>query len=212
MGFKMSKYTRFFSIAGIMILFLAGCAEQPIGNFERARFIADGAHAYHYVHFRTGKAYLTSTEADRLSAFLQGLKLNGGDDIIVTMSSSGSERLARKRRESLNRAIPIGPARVQIRHSPKFTRGTPQDNTALVKVIRRNQVAVDCKRGGYSASDLTYRGPFPELNCANPSNLARMAADKRDLIQPRKLGPASAEPAAASVRRSRDGAVIRLPL
>ncbi len=198
--------------AGALALLLAGCAEQPIGSFERAQFVASGAQAHHDVRFMSGCTRLAQGEAERLSAFLGELGLRRGDDVIVSMHSTGSDRRDRERRASLRSAIDAGPARVKLSAAPGFSRKDPRKNTALVQVIRHDQVGVDCKDGGYSDSDLAHRMPFPKLNCANPNNLAQMAAEKRDLTRPRALGPARGEPAAGAVRRQRDGEVVFLPL
>ena len=198
--------------AGALALLLAGCAEQPIGSFERAQFVASGAQAHHDVRFMPGCTRLAPGEAERLSAFLGELGLRHGDDIVVNMHSTGSDRRDRERQASLRNAINAGPARVELSAAPGFSRKDPRKNSALVQVVRHDQVGVDGRDGGYSESDLAHRMPFPKLNCANPRNLAQMAADKRDLTRPRALGPARGEPAAGAVRRQRDGEVVFIPL
>lgn len=199
-------------IAGILALLLTACAQQPIGNFERAQFIADGAQAHHDVRFVAGCTSLAQGEAERLAIFLRELNLSRDDDIVVTMGSTGSDRRDHERRANLRYAINPGPARVILRDTPGFSRRTARKNEALIQVIRHDQVRVDCRDGGYSDSDIAHRMPFPALNCANPSNLAQMAADKRDLTSPRQLGPARSEPAASAVQRQREGNVIFTPL
>ena len=198
--------------AGALTLLLAGCAEQPIGNFERAQFVAEGAEAHHDVRFMPGCTRLAPGEAERLSAFLGELGLRRGDDVIVSMRGTGSDRRDRERRASLRSAIDAGPARVELSAATGFSREDPGKNTALVQVFRHEGVGVDCKDGGYSESDLAHRMPFPTFNCANPTNLAQMAAEKRDLTRPRALGPARGEPAAGAIRRQRDGEVVFIPL
>lgn len=197
--------------AGLALL-LAGCGQQPIGSFARAQFIADGGQAHHEVRFTKGCTSLAQGEAPRLAAFLEALELRRGDDIVVSMGSTGSDRRDRERRQNLLRAIHPGPARVLLSARPGFARSDPNHDDALVQVIRHDQVRVDCKAGGYNRIDLSLRMPFPVLNCANPSNLAHMAAEKRDLTSPRQLGPARAEPAASAVRRQRAGEVRTTPL
>lgn len=193
-------------------LVLAGCGQQPIGSFARANFIADGGQAHHDVRFTQGCTSLAQGEAPRLKAFLEALELRRGDDIVVSMGSTGSDRRDRERRNSILSAIEPGPARVLLSPRPGFARRDPRYDAALVQVIRHDQVAVDCKAGGYNRIDRSLRMPFPVMNCANPSNLAHMAAEKRDLTSPRQLGPARAEPASGAVRRQRAGEVRTVPL
>lgn len=199
-------------IWGACALTLAGCGHQPIGSFARANFIADGGQAHHDVRFTTGCTSLASGEAARLKAFLGSLELRRGDDIVVSMGSTGSDRRDRERRENLMSAIDPGPARLLLSARTGFARSDPRHDDALVQVIRHDQVRVDCKAGGYNRIDQSLRMPFPVLNCANPSNLAHMAAEKRDLTSPRQLGPARGEPAASAVRRQRAGEVRTVPL
>jgi type IV pilus biogenesis protein CpaD/CtpE len=199
-------------VSGGLALLLAGCGQQPIGSFARAQFIADGGQAHHDVRFTKGCTSLAQGEAPRLAAFLEALELRRGDDIVVSMGSTGSDRRDRERRQNLLRAIKPGPARVLLSARPGFARLDPRHNAALVQVIRHDQVRVDCKAGGYNRIDRSLRMPFPVLNCANPSNLAHMAAEKRDLTSPRQLGPARSEPAASAVRRQRAGEVRTVPL
>ncbi|MEI4233546.1 hypothetical protein [Roseovarius sp. D22-M7] len=199
-------------LSALMPLLLAGCGEQPIGSFERAQFIADGGQAHHDVRFTRGCTSLARGEAPRLQAFLTALELRRGDDIVVHMGRTGSDRRDRERRHSLLSAIEPGPARVLMSRSAGFSRRDRRHDAALVQVIRHDQVRVDCKSGGYSEADLALRMPFPMLNCANPTNLAYMAAEKRDLTSPRQLGPARGEPAASAIRRQRAGEVRTIPL
>ena len=199
-------------LASITTLILAGCAEQPIGNFESARFVAHGTEARHEVAFMPACTRLAPGEAERLQTFLKHLNLQRGDYIVATLVSTGSEQRDRERRASLRHAIETGPARLEIRTISPHEHTGASWNHALLRIARHDSVAVDCRDGGYSASDLAHRMPFPILNCANPSNLARMAADPRDLTHPRALGSARAEPTASAVRRHREGQVIFAPL
>ena len=191
---------------------LSGCGQQPIGSFERAQLISGAAQAHHDVRFTPGCTRLAPGEATRLAAFIREIGLRRGEDIVVHMGRTGSDRRDRERRENLRRAISPGPARLQLTAQTGFSRQDPRHNVALVQVIRHDRLRVDCKQGGYSKSDLAFRMPFPVLNCANPANLAHMAAEKRDLTSPRQLGPAGAEPAAGAVRRQRAGEVRTVPL
>lgn len=211
-GGRMQAWLRPGVISGLFVLLLASCGQQPVGSFERARFIADGGQAHHDVRFMDGCTRLAPGEATRLASFLKALELRRSDDIIVHMGSTGSERRDRERRQSLRNAISAGPARLDLRAQPGFSRRDPRENVALVQVIRHDQVHVDCRNGGYNASDLAFRMPFPVLNCANPTNRAVMAADKRDLTRPRQTGPARGEPAAGAVRRHRSGEVNTVTL
>lgn len=209
---RMWARMRFSVVSGALALFLAGCGHQPIGNFDRAHFIADGGQAHHDVRFTKGCTSLAHGEAPRLKAFLEALELRRGDDILVSMGSTGSDRRDRERRQSLIKAIDPGPARLLLSAPPGFARSDPRHDAAMVQVIRHDQVRVDCKAGGYNRFDQAFRMPFPVLNCANPSNLAHMAAEKRDLTSPRQLGPARGEPAASAIRRQRSGEVQTVPL
>ena len=191
---------------------LAGCGQQPIGSFERAQFIADGGQAHHDVHFTPGCTRLAKGEGARLAAFIKEIEPGRTDDIVVRMVSTGSSRRDRERRQSLLSALDAGNARVQLTTMPAVDRGNSGENVALVQVNRHDRTRVDCKNGGYSENDLLYRMPFPVLNCANPSNLAHMAAEPRDLTRPRALGPARGEPAGSAIRRQREGEIETVPL
>lgn len=191
---------------------LAGCGQQPIGSFERAQFIADGGQAHHDVRFTHGCTSLATGEEARLAAFIRDIEPRGTDDIVVSMGSTGSPRRDRERRQSLLSAIDAGPASVKLTGMPGFSRRDARENVALVQVIRHDRLRVDYKNGGYNQNDLLYRMPFPTLNCANPSNLAHMAVDKRDLTRPRGLGPARGEPTGSAVGRQRAGEVHTVPL
>ena len=175
---------------------LSGCGQQPIGSFERAQLISGAAQAHHDVRFTPGCTRLAPGEATRLAAFIREIGLRRGDDIVVRMGSTGSDRRDRERRQSLRRAISPGPARLQLTAQTGFSRQDPRHNVALVQVIRHDRLRVDCKQGGYSKSDLAFRMPFPVLNCANPST--SLSWPLTHAISPVRvtLGPARGEPAA----------------
>ena len=59
-------------------------------------------------------------------------------------------------------------------------------------------------------SDLANTLPS-DFGCATDANLAAMVADPRDLIEGRKLSPASGDPAIAGLQRYRTGKVTPLP-
>jgi len=204
----MRVLTRSGVISVALVILLSACGQQPIGSFERAQFVSDAAQAHHDVRFTPGCTRLAPGEATRLAAFIKEIGLRRGDDIVVSMGRTGSDRRDRERRESLRRAISPGPARLQLSAPTGFSRQDPRHDVALIQVIRHDRLRVDCKQGGYSESDLAFRMPFPVLNCANPSNLAFMAADTRDLTRPRQLGPARGEPAASAIRRQRASEVL----
>lgn len=168
----------------------AGCADQPIGGFDRPRFVADAAQAQTDLRFEPGSARLASGEAARLSAFLRGLVLRPNDDIVLSFGSSGSMVLDRQRVAAVEAAVAAArtPARVRIEDVRGFGRGPDQGDRVLVQAFRFDVLVVECGTMGIESG----ADQLPVLGCANEANLAHMAASVRDLTDPRILGPAPA--------------------
>ena len=160
--------------------------------------------AYSYVAFPPGSAVLAAGEQERLSRFLQGQPLGPRDEILLRLAPSGSQILDTQRTTMLRGALAGARAPVQVASAAG---GSPvRPNLAQVHVVRRSKIVVQCP-GNPADPDLELTTPLPEIGCANAYNLATMAAQPRDLFEPRPFGGTDSTVAATAVRRLQEGQV-----
>lgn len=198
-----SLCARLAAALGLAALGLAGCADQPVGSFDRPRYVADAAQAQTDLRFIPGSAQLASGEAERLAGFLRSLVLRQNDDIVLTFGPSGSTTLDRARIAAAEAAVARAgaPARVRTVDHRGFGRGVDRGDRVLVQAVRYDVLVVECGDAGIDAADA---GLLPPMGCANAANLAHMAASVRDLTEPRVLGPTPA----ATLARAPAGAAV----
>lgn len=190
------------TLLGFVALALSACADQPIGGFDRPRYVAEAAQAQTDLRFVPGSARLAAGEADRFGVFLRGLVLRPSDDLELTFGPSGSTVLERQRIAAVEAAIARAgtPARVLISDTRGFGRGVDRGDLVLVRALRHDVLVVDCGTMGMTPAEIA-GNQLPPIGCANETNLAHMAASVRDLTHPRVLGPAPAALAAAPLVR-----------
>lgn len=194
-------------------LALAGCAAQPIGTFDRAQVTSANSQAQQDLFFRPGTPSPLPGETERMNAFLQSLLLRPQDDVIVTFGTTGSDRLDAARMHAVRRAIASDPARLRLVGPLGFARAPgPNPDIVLVQAVRYDRVVVTCPGSGRTNESTALLTPIPVEGCANPVNIATMAAEKRDLTAPRRLQGSDAVASVAAVERYREGAVIFTPL
>lgn len=85
-------------------------------------------------------------------------------------------------------------------------------NESVIGYDGRDAVPPDCASLARSSNltDAGFHRPSMEWGCAYYTNLAAQLANPKDLVEPRKLGPADAAVAASAVHRYETGTVIPL--
>lgn len=195
-------------------MLIAGCADQPIGTFDHAAFRVQAIEpASHMLGFVPDTSRLVAGEAERLAAFLAPLAGAGTGEILVTYLPSGSPELDRARMRVVTASLrETGwPGSILIVESRGRERTDRRSDLVLVEPLSRGQLLVACPRRHADALEERYATPLPPIGCANAANLAEMAADRRDLVEPRRLGPSDGAVSAAAVLRHRTGQVVAPP-
>ncbi len=198
--------------AGVAALLLAGCEAMPIGTFDEAQVTSANAQAQRDFYFTPGSSAPLPGELERTNAFLRALALRPQDDVVLTFGTSGSDRLNAARAATLSRAVAHGPARLRIVGPLGFGQFPDRPDVVLVQAVRYDQVVVTCPGSGRTNENPALLTPIPVEGCANPANIATMAAEKRDLSAPRRLSGADAVTSALAVERYRVGDVAIDPL
>jgi type IV pilus biogenesis protein CpaD/CtpE len=196
-------------LAVIAALALAGCEAMPLGGFDRAETVASRSAGPYLLYFTPESATLAPGEAQRLTSYLQTLRLGADQDILLEVGNSGSAVLDARRLQALDRTFAgsRAPVRVVV---PKRQPVAGLSNAVRVTVVDYDLLVVACPAQEV-AGELTT--PLPPIGCSNAVNRATMAADKRDVVAPRgTLPPSNAGVDAAAVERYRDGKVITLPI
>lgn len=187
--------------------FLGGCEAMPVGTLDRPQFVADAAQAQYDLYFVPGTAQLAPGGAQGLAAFLGGLVLNSGDDVILNLGRAETPVLNAQRQTTLYRTMAgiRTPARVRLVQPPGFVNSDSRTDVVLVQVQRYGRIKVVCPSNQVPGELGT---PFPPLmGCTNGVNIANMAADPRDLIAPGTLGGTQGDLAANAVIRQRQDKV-----
>jgi len=198
--------------AGAAALALAGCAAQPIGSFDPAHVTSANSRAQQDVYFRPGAAGFLPGEAERMNAFLRALLLRPQDDVIVTLGSTGSDRLDAARLATMRKTIASQPARLRVIGPLGFARAPDRPDVAMVQAVRYDQVVVTCPGSGRTNENPALLTAIPVTGCANAANIATMAAEKRDLSAPRRLGGPDGGADVRAIERYRAGDVTIAPL
>ncbi len=193
-------------------LALAGCEAMPIGTFDRAQVTSANAQAQHDLYFRPGTPNPLPGETERMNAFLRALLLRPQDDVIVTFGTTGSDRLDAARMHAVRRAIASDPARLRLVGPLGFARAPDRPDVVLVQAVRYDRVVVTCPGSGRTNESTALLLAIPVEACANPVNIATMAAEKRDLTAPRRLEGSDAFASVRAVQRYRVGEVTVDPL
>jgi type IV pilus biogenesis protein CpaD/CtpE len=199
--------------AGAAAFLLAGCEAQPIGTFDEAQVTSANAQAQVDLYFRPGTPHPLPGETERMNAFLRALLLRSQDDVIVTFGTTGSDRLDAARMAAVRQAIASDPARLRFVGPLGFGRAPGRNpDIVLVQAVRYDRVVVTCPGSGRTNENPALLTPIPVEGCANPVNIATMAADKRDLTAPRRLEGSDAFTSVGAVERYRVGDVTVEPL
>jgi type IV pilus biogenesis protein CpaD/CtpE len=200
--------------AFLAALLLAGCADQPVGTFDRAAFRVQGLErTSHMMGFLPDTSRLAPGEEERLGAFLAPLAGLGTGEILVTYLPSGSPELDLARVRAVTAALRRTgwPGSILVVETRSRERTDRRSDLVMVEPLGRGQLLVACPRRVADDLEDRYATPLPPLGCANAANLAHMAADRRDLVEPRTLGPSDGAVSAAAVLRHRTGQVTEPP-
>jgi type IV pilus biogenesis protein CpaD/CtpE len=191
---------------------VAGCEYQPIGTLDRPEYRVDAARGEYGVQFSPGTAAFAPGEAARLAGFLRGVPLRSADEVILTAGPSGSHAIDQARIAAATGVIAEVGLRARLSVVDQRTDATvaPGPNTVLVEAVSPGQLLVACPGRYLDATEQAYAGPTPRLGCANAVNLAFMAADRKDLVRPRVLGPSDGATSSAAVIRYRTD-TIKMP-
>lgn len=196
--------------SALAALALAGCEAQPIGTFDPAAVTSEAAQAQADLYFRPGTPGLLPGEAAKANALLRSLLLRPQDDVVLTFGTTGSEVLDAQRIGAARRALATGPARLRVVAPLGFARAPDRPDVVLMQVLRYDRVLVTCPGSGRTNENPALLTPIPVMGCANPVNIAEMAAEKRDLTAPRRLEEPDTVADIRAVRRYRAGEV-RVP-
>ena len=190
-------------------LALAGCEAMPVGTMDRAETVASRAAGPYTLYFTPEAAVLAPGETQRLSSYLQTLRVGPEQDILLEVGNSGSAVLDARRLQTLDRTFAGSRARVRV-IVPREQPVAGLSNAVRLTVVDYTLLVVECPAQEL-AGELTT--PLPPIGCSNAINRATMAANKRDVVAPTGvLGPSDAGVDAKAVQRYRDGKVITLPI
>jgi type IV pilus biogenesis protein CpaD/CtpE len=197
------------ALLGLAALLVAGCEAQPLGFFDRAEYRADRVAGPYTLYFQPDSDALAVGEAERLTSYLRTLALRPDQDIVLELGKSGSAVLDGRRLLTLNRAFASTRARVRVILPREDEVPETVSNAVRLTVVRYDLIVVDCPPLA-QPDELTTA--MPPLGCSNAVNLAEMAANKRELIEPGELRGSESGISAAAVLRHREGKVITLPI
>jgi type IV pilus biogenesis protein CpaD/CtpE len=188
---------------------LVGCEAMPIGPLDRAETVASRDAGPYTLYFTPESAALAPGEGQRLSSYLQTLRVGAQNDILLEVGNSGSAVLDARRLQTLERTFAGSRARVRVT-VPHRQPVAGLSNAVRLTVVDYSLLVVKCPA---LELDGELTSPLPPLGCSNAVNRATMAANKRDVVAPTgTLGPSDAGVDAAAVQRYRDGKVITLPI
>jgi type IV pilus biogenesis protein CpaD/CtpE len=200
------------ALAGIALL--AGCNYQPIGTFDRPDYRVQAAsQGLVGLRFLPGRDAFAAGEEQRLATFLASMASLELDDVLLTAALSGSPELDRARLRAASRIVEAAGLPVTLLAVDDRTPGQPlpPEDVVLVEALRTGQLLVACPSAYLDRSEDLYAARLPQMNCANAANLAHMASQRRDLIEPRRLGRMPADLDARAVDRLRAGQVTPPP-
>jgi type IV pilus biogenesis protein CpaD/CtpE len=200
------------ALAGIALL--AGCNYQPIGTFDRPEYRVQAAsQGLVGLRFLPGRDALAAGEEQRFATFLASMASLELDDVLLTAAPSGSPELDRARLRAASRIVEAAGLPVTLLAVDDRTPGQPLPpaDVVLVEALRTGQFLVACPSAYLDRSEDLYAARLPQMNCANAANLAHMASQRRDLIEPRRLGRMPADLDARAVDRLRAGQVTPPP-
>ncbi len=204
--------TRLAALAGLVLL--AGCEYQPIGTFERPEYrVQPASQGLIGLRFAPASDRLAPGEQERLAGFLAQMAALELDDVLLTTAPSGWPLLDRARLRAVSGIVEAAGLPVTLLAVEDRTpdQPLPPADVVLVETLRTGQLLVACPSPYLDRAEDLYAARMPQLACSNAANLAHMAAERRDLIEPRRLGRTPAELDAAAVGRLRAGAVTPPP-
>jgi pilus assembly protein CpaD len=189
---------RSIAIAAILIA-LAGCkatADRTATEFVKTNKV-DFLRFEHDVVYRNASPSPSRMEAERLAVFLQDIRIDPSDAILVTGG-------APEQRKAL---------RVQF-----VRRGLVSQETGVNGAPGRVRVAVEryvvtppsCPDWSKPVGEDFQNTPQANFGCANTANLGMMVANPRDLIRGRSPGSSDGAAVSAAIRRYRDGKIRQL--
>jgi type IV pilus biogenesis protein CpaD/CtpE len=200
--------TRLAALAGLVLL--AGCEYQPIGTFDRPEYrVQPASQGLLGLRFLPGSDRLAPGEEERLAGFLASMASLELDDVLLSTSPSGWPMLDRTRLRVVSGVVEAAglPATLLAVDDRTPERPLPPADVVLVETLRTGQLLVACPSPYLDREEDLYAARMPQMNCSNAANLAHMAAQRRDLIEPRRLGRMPASLDAAAVGRLRAGQV-----
>ncbi len=199
------------ALAMASALALAACEQQPVGSFRNAEYVAGNTQAVQTVYFNPGAATLRAGEVSRLQSFVASQYLTAKDDVLVYVGGTGSSTLDAQRRGTVLHDMPRTAAQVRIVATPQSDLGSDmRADAAEVRVLSYNKIIVKCPGNPAGPDELTT--PLPEIGCSNAYNRATMAAEKGDLITPRRLRGSDGTTSAAAIQRYYEDKVKVIPL
>ncbi len=183
---QIARPLRIGALALASALALAACEEQPVGSFQNAQYVNEGARAKTDLYFVSGGAALRGGETERLRGFLSGQLLTPETDILIHVGSTGSPLLDARRRGTLKASMPRTPARVTlVRFEPSELGQDLRTDLAEVEVVHYDRLNILCPGNPAASYELTT--PLPNDGCSNAINLASEADENPRPDRPARL-------------------------
>ena len=171
---------------------------------ERHEIEVERTRHSHAIGFPTGGADLTDRAREALRAFLKRSGTRPNDRIVVTAAGRAGADLESARRNAVLRYL----RRLGYRPADATAAGRAHpvaDADALVRVTRYHARVPQCPDNSRTRMSDFHNLPSSNLGCATKHNLGRMAANPRDLLRGRTLGPADATRQSKAVADYRTG-------
>ncbi len=198
--------------AGAAALLLSGCVALPIGTFEDATVTPGPVQVRQGFYFQNGAPTLLPGEAERMNRLLRSLALRPQDDVSLTFGPTGSDVLDAERAAAMRGIIASNPARLSVIGPLDAGPTLDRPDVVLLQVRLFNRLLVTCPVNGVPIAEEALNPQLPEFGCANPVNIAEMAADRRDLTAPRTLRGSNGIQSVRAVERYQVGDVTIEPL
>lgn len=164
----------------------------------------------HDVTFAPGQYTLTSVQGQRLSSFLDRVKVGYGDTVVLMAETpegadfGTASRLTERRADTVSDFLAIN--RIDAKDLLSRLGDSPSSDNAVTVVVRRHVVALPaCPDWTDKPGDNHTNQPMSNWSCATAINFGMMVADPGDLARGRQPGYADGERQAMSIENYRKG-------
>lgn len=196
------------ALLGGLLLAVASCGDPPA---PADPVFADGAANHPITVEPTSRSVKVAVEGDRIapadeipfSGFVSDYLNDGNGAISVSAPREASSQAAVE--GLIDRLVKMGVPRSRIVVGMQETAG--YDTRIELSYLTYAAHTDTCGNWTHDADETTDNLPMPDFGCAIQHNIAAMAADPRDLVEPRPMGPADANRRQTIVQTYEKGAV-----